>query len=167
MAARKAVGDSGRGQRVIKTLHERGYRFVAAVEECREHSAERAGVVADAGPRSAGSQAQAPDGPLRLGRGMVERHGDERAEEVPWEPKLVTVLAIDMAWPPAIDRAASREVPWTTVRRWQEAVVDKVRGFGALLFNRRHRHSSRFLGFHGPWNKCRSAPCRQLWRSDS
>jgi len=132
MAARKAVGDSGRGQRVIKTLHERGYRFVAAVEECREHSAERAGVVADAGPRSAGSQAQAPDGPLRLGRGMVERHGDERAEEVPWEPKLVTVLAIDMAWPPAIDRAASREVPWTTVRRWQEAVVDKVRGFGAL-----------------------------------
>jgi DNA-binding winged helix-turn-helix (wHTH) protein len=57
MAARKAVGDSGRGQRVIKTLHERGYRFVAAVEECIEHVAKGTGVVADAVPRGAGSQA--------------------------------------------------------------------------------------------------------------
>jgi class 3 adenylate cyclase/DNA-binding winged helix-turn-helix (wHTH) protein len=32
-AARQAVGDSGRTQRLIKTLHSRGYRFVAAVEE--------------------------------------------------------------------------------------------------------------------------------------
>ncbi len=31
--ARKAVGDSGRAQHVIKTLHGRGYRFVATVEE--------------------------------------------------------------------------------------------------------------------------------------
>lgn len=33
MAARKAVGDSGRAQRVIKTVHGRGFRFVAQVEE--------------------------------------------------------------------------------------------------------------------------------------
>lgn len=33
MAARKAVGDSGRAQQVIKTLHGRGFRFIAAVEE--------------------------------------------------------------------------------------------------------------------------------------
>ena len=31
MCARKAVDDNGRGQRVIKTLHSRGYRFVAPV----------------------------------------------------------------------------------------------------------------------------------------
>jgi DNA-binding winged helix-turn-helix (wHTH) protein len=31
MAARKAVGDTGRTQRVIETLHGHGYRFVAAV----------------------------------------------------------------------------------------------------------------------------------------
>jgi predicted ATPase/class 3 adenylate cyclase len=31
--ARRAVGDSGRAQRVIQTLHGRGYRFVATVEE--------------------------------------------------------------------------------------------------------------------------------------
>jgi DNA-binding winged helix-turn-helix (wHTH) protein len=33
MAARKAIGDRGRGQRLIQTLHGRGYRFVAPVEE--------------------------------------------------------------------------------------------------------------------------------------
>src|SRR5215475_4318069 len=31
--ARRAVGDSGRVQRVIKTMHGRGYRCVAPVEE--------------------------------------------------------------------------------------------------------------------------------------
>jgi DNA-binding winged helix-turn-helix (wHTH) protein len=30
-AARRAVGDSGRDQRVIRTLHGRGYRFLAPV----------------------------------------------------------------------------------------------------------------------------------------
>ncbi|HSF30145.1 MAG TPA: AAA family ATPase [Candidatus Tectomicrobia bacterium] len=33
MAARKAIGDRGRGQRLIQTLHGRGYRFIAPVEE--------------------------------------------------------------------------------------------------------------------------------------
>src|SRR5215510_10415251 len=32
--ARKAVGDNGRAQRVIKTVHGRGYRFIAPVAEC-------------------------------------------------------------------------------------------------------------------------------------
>src|SRR5215471_15075099 len=33
MAVRKAVGDNGQTQRCIQTLHGRGYRFVAPVEE--------------------------------------------------------------------------------------------------------------------------------------
>jgi predicted ATPase/DNA-binding winged helix-turn-helix (wHTH) protein len=33
MAARRAVGDRGREQRLIQTVHGRGYRFIAAVEE--------------------------------------------------------------------------------------------------------------------------------------
>src|SRR5262245_47637586 len=32
-AARRALGDSGREQRLIRTVHGRGYRFIAAVEE--------------------------------------------------------------------------------------------------------------------------------------
>jgi len=35
MEARKAVGDSGQGQQVIKTLHGRGYRFIAPTTEQR------------------------------------------------------------------------------------------------------------------------------------
>ena len=31
-AARKAIGDSGRQQRIVKTLRSRGYRFIAPVE---------------------------------------------------------------------------------------------------------------------------------------
>jgi DNA-binding winged helix-turn-helix (wHTH) protein len=33
MAARKAVGDSGRAQQIIKTVHGRGFRFVAPLQE--------------------------------------------------------------------------------------------------------------------------------------
>ncbi len=33
MEARRAIGDDGTSQRIIKTVHGRGYRFVAAVEE--------------------------------------------------------------------------------------------------------------------------------------
>jgi DNA-binding winged helix-turn-helix (wHTH) protein len=33
MSARKAIGDSGREQRLIRTIHGRGYRFVGEVEE--------------------------------------------------------------------------------------------------------------------------------------
>ena len=36
MEARRAVGDTGKAQRLIQTLHGRGYRFVAAVEEVSE-----------------------------------------------------------------------------------------------------------------------------------
>jgi DNA-binding winged helix-turn-helix (wHTH) protein len=35
MAARKAVGDSGRSQQLILTVHGRGYRFVGAVRTRR------------------------------------------------------------------------------------------------------------------------------------
>ncbi len=36
MAARKSIGDSGRTQRRIRTVHGRGYRFIGAVEERSE-----------------------------------------------------------------------------------------------------------------------------------
>src|SRR5438093_4306150 len=39
MAARKAIGDSGRAQRCIKTVHRRGYRFIAEVRVV-EHAVE-------------------------------------------------------------------------------------------------------------------------------
>jgi predicted ATPase/DNA-binding winged helix-turn-helix (wHTH) protein len=40
MAARRAIGDRGREQRVIQTVHGRGYRFIAAVAEQLEKARE-------------------------------------------------------------------------------------------------------------------------------
>lgn len=40
-AIRRAVGDDGRAQRVIKTFHGRGYRFIADVEIAEHHRRER------------------------------------------------------------------------------------------------------------------------------
>src|ERR687896_1286495 len=43
MAVRKAVGDSGKAQRCIQTLHGCGYRFIASVKEITEQEQEDAG----------------------------------------------------------------------------------------------------------------------------
>jgi pimeloyl-ACP methyl ester carboxylesterase/DNA-binding winged helix-turn-helix (wHTH) protein len=47
--ARRAIGDDGRGQRLIRTVHGRGYQFVGEVSET-EQRAGRADVVTRAGP---------------------------------------------------------------------------------------------------------------------
>src|SRR3712207_6325279 len=46
-AARRAVGDDGRSQRCIRTVHGRGYRFVAPTQEVTE-DAERAATAPEA-----------------------------------------------------------------------------------------------------------------------
>jgi DNA-binding winged helix-turn-helix (wHTH) protein/predicted ATPase len=61
MAARRAIGDRGREQRLIQTVHGRGYRFIAPV---RERSTEQA-------PRQVPAAVPAtgvPAGPLRASR---------------------------------------------------------------------------------------------------
>jgi hypothetical protein len=60
MAARKAIGDRERGQRLIQTLHGRGYRFVAPVEERSPEATERQT------QRQASSHAQTPPEPAPL-----------------------------------------------------------------------------------------------------
>ena len=48
-AARRAVGDDGQQQRIIKTVHGRGYRFAAAVREGQGAAADGAAVPTDDG----------------------------------------------------------------------------------------------------------------------
>jgi TolB-like protein/DNA-binding winged helix-turn-helix (wHTH) protein/Flp pilus assembly protein TadD len=48
-SARKALGDDGQRQEFIKTIHSRGYRFVAKIEEAVSHDASEHGVSADPG----------------------------------------------------------------------------------------------------------------------
>jgi DNA-binding winged helix-turn-helix (wHTH) protein len=93
MMIRKAIGDSGRSQRCIKTLHGRGYRFAAAVA-----------VHANAlGP--AGSAAMAGAG--------TARHADERDAAVP-VPSLASLPApLNLASPggPGTDAIPRRAPP--------------------------------------------------------
>lgn len=57
MAARKAIGDSGKDQRLIKTVHGRGYRFVGEIVTTRPETAS----IADSGPQgSPSADAQPP-----------------------------------------------------------------------------------------------------------
>jgi DNA-binding winged helix-turn-helix (wHTH) protein len=64
MAARKAIGDNGRDQRLLRTLHGRGYRFIGEVEEVgsvgREHRLPVASALAqpDMGPATLPGRAQ-------------------------------------------------------------------------------------------------------------
>ncbi len=46
--ARRALGDDSREQRIIKTLHSRGYQFVAAVSECAADAAQEISESAEA-----------------------------------------------------------------------------------------------------------------------
>lgn len=58
-AVRKALDDNGREQRVVATLHRRGYRFVAAIEE-RQPAAPAGEEEAPSGARSPGDHGAGP-----------------------------------------------------------------------------------------------------------
>jgi len=59
MEARKAVGDSGQGQQVIKTIYGRGYRFIAPTTEQPAEHPHRAAPGRSAVPRIAAPPSQA------------------------------------------------------------------------------------------------------------
>lgn len=46
-SARKAVGDDGKSQRLIKTVHGRGYQFIASIEEVVNHGSDLASLPVD------------------------------------------------------------------------------------------------------------------------
>lgn len=53
-----------------------------------------------------------------------------------WEQKLVVVLAIDLSFPMATGGEALPYEPWTVARRWEQAIAEKVQGFGGVLLQR-------------------------------
>ena len=111
-AARKATGDSGRQQRIIKTLRSRGYRFIAPVqildEEARGRDGPGASEVAPHGARQMWQPpAEAP--PTLPGAFMGER-------------KLVTVLCGTLANAvPLVERLGLEALP-----RLRQALLDLV-----------------------------------------
>jgi tetratricopeptide (TPR) repeat protein len=63
--------------------------------------------------------------------GEGQHPGEGRAAEA-WEQKPVAVLAIDVAWPEAVELPTLPAEPWTWARRWQQTIAAKVQGFGGL-----------------------------------
>jgi DNA-binding NtrC family response regulator/tetratricopeptide (TPR) repeat protein len=53
-----------------------------------------------------------------------------------WEQKPVAVLAIELTWPETTTLEAQRYEPWTAMVRWEQAIVEKVQGFGGVLLQR-------------------------------
>jgi hypothetical protein len=56
--------------------------------------------------------------------------------EPAWEQKPMAVLALELTWPdvPAVESV--RYDTWTETARWEQAIMEKVRGFGAVLVER-------------------------------
>jgi hypothetical protein len=81
MAARKAIGDSGRAQRYIQTLHGRGYRFMAAVRVVE--------AAIEPPPLAAGLPAAAPLPPRPLAALGAFWHGGQPPLLVGREAELV------------------------------------------------------------------------------
>ena len=93
-SARRAIGDNGRDQRMIRTVHGRGYRFVATIEDDQT-----TGITAAAGELDEmGAAASAPARPIGLPSAVTPFIGRESelgiVEELLEDPttRLVTIL---------------------------------------------------------------------------
>jgi DNA-binding NtrC family response regulator/tetratricopeptide (TPR) repeat protein len=50
-----------------------------------------------------------------------------------WEQKPVAVLAIEVTWPETAALAGPHYEPFTVNRRWEQAIAEKVQGFGGVI----------------------------------
>jgi DNA-binding NtrC family response regulator/tetratricopeptide (TPR) repeat protein len=53
-----------------------------------------------------------------------------------WEQKSVAILALELTWPETSGIESVRYDPWTEGARWEQAIRDKVHGFGGMLVER-------------------------------
>ena len=177
--ARRAVGDSGRRQRVIQTVHGRGYRFVAPVEECL-----------DAPPGTAPpATLPSPDLPEASPPPLPDRGGVTcRVRPTAVRVSLATVP------PPCSPRAspcrpgnAGRSrccvARWRTPRRWRTGWAWRRSGTWCrrstpwprsvcsdMRAPSRHwarRACWRCLACRSPRRSTPGAPCRRRWHSSS
>jgi DNA-binding winged helix-turn-helix (wHTH) protein len=122
--ARRALGDNGREQRCIKTVHGLGYRFVAAVATRPE-----------AEPRPPALESPLASFPLHT-LAAAQPPAWTAASEGTWEHKPVAVLAIELTWPGPTEPEALGDAPWRVTAAWQHTVVEQVQAFGGVVLQR-------------------------------
>ena len=122
--ARRALGDSGREQRFIKTVHKRGYRFVAAVAAHPEAEPRPLALSPPLAPSLlCPPSAAQPPAPMVSGEGV-------------WEHKPVAVLAIELTWPGIMAPEVLGDASWQVTVAWQHTIVGKVHEFGGVIVQR-------------------------------
>ena len=126
-AARRAVEDSGRVQRVIKTIRSRGYRWVAAVEEHR-HALPDAALLTASSPILAAEERP----------GVVPPVGGER--------KQVTVLACTLSAVVAQAEGIEPETLYTIRQRFFTLVQQEVQRYAGTI---QHFIDNACLAFFG------------------
>ena len=65
-----------------------------------------------------------------------------------WEQKPVVVLAIEVTWQESMVLEALRYEPWTVTTYWEQAIAEKVQGFGGVVLQ--HAPSLRLVAFGLP-----------------
>jgi len=92
----------------------------------------------------------------------AERHAF--ALSAVWEQKPVTVLALEVTWPEVSGLEPFHYDPWTTAARWEQAIIDKVQGFGGLLLQ---SSAGLFLWVFGLPQALEQLPQRAVHKSSS
>ena len=121
---RRALGDNGREQRCIRTLHRLGYRFVAAVA-----------IRPDVEPGPLAPASPLASSPLYT-PSAAQPSAQTAASEGTWEHKPVAVLAIELTWPGLTAPEALGDTPWRVTAAWQHIIVEQVREFGGVVLQR-------------------------------
>ena len=149
MAVRRAVGDNGQVQRCIQTLHGRGYRFIAAVEEHAEDTPPHAEHVVLAPAQTTrqpdgytvapeGSPAQAyPPPPVPVSPQLPSGHHPLQASVRPTaaphpsapERRHLTVLCCDLVDAVQLAGQLDPEDFRAVVRTYQQACAEVIRRF--------------------------------------
>ena len=128
--ARQAVGDAGVAQRVIKTVHGHGYRFIAAVVT-RQSEAAMPAVPAMLRPSTAAAGPPPPAMPVPLDC------QPQISQRIPVdERKQATVLAVGVKGIPALAQALDPEVLPAVLRRLFDLMrieVERVEGRVSLV----------------------------------
>ncbi|RMF87773.1 MAG: hypothetical protein D6736_12090 [Nitrospinota bacterium] len=144
MAARRAIGDSGREQRLIQTVHGRGYRFIGRVEEEAAPSPDhtvQAGLAPPSTLETPGSDLTIPEplsSPASLDPSLPFSFSLSDQIRTSWtalegERKYVTVVLCTVANAAAIAEQVSPEVLHTLLHRFFELALHEVQRYEGII----------------------------------
>jgi class 3 adenylate cyclase len=132
MVARKAVGDSGGKQKVIKTLHRRGYRFVIPVTERMTRALPSSTDAVAASPGAA--QSHHPGDGDRTGSRKTERSALPVSPAQPYpERQPATVLSCSLAYAHALAESCAPEEKQVLLAGLFDRATRQIQSYGGLI----------------------------------